>query len=1787
MASVFPQAMSVREFWDNIIMNRDCIEDVPSSRWNVEDYYDPDPTTPDKTYSKRGGFLPDIDFDPMEFGLPPNILEVTDVSQMLGLVVARDALNDAGYGNASAELRDKTGCVLGVGGGQKLIMGLNARLQYPVWRKALASSGIVGEDAEIIVKKIQAAYIRWEENSFPGLLGNVIAGRIANRLDLGGMNCVVDAACASSMGAMKLAISDLVEGRSDMMITGGVDTDNSIFMYMSFSKTPAFTPGTHPRPFDITSDGMMIGEGVGMIVLKRLEDAERDGDKIYAVIRGIGASSDGRYKSIYAPRGEGQEKALDRAYEDAGISPNTVGLIEAHGTGTAAGDMAETTTIVRFFNKHGDYQEHGKHVALGSVKSQIGHTKAAAGIAGLMKVALALHHKMLPPTTNVVTPNPKLGLDQSPLYVNTETRPWITDGKTPRRAGVSSFGFGGTNFHFVLEEYRGDHEKGYRLHKNAETILFHAPTPEALMAKLERHIARLEGDEADAQYLNMVQFSRDLNIPASDARLGFVAGDAKESLDLLRAAHKFMNTQVSAVEWQHPKGIFYRREAMTLTGKVVALFSGQGAQYVGMGRELAFNFPAVRQSFAHIDRLFHADKLSLVSDVVYPQAAFTDEAREAQAQMLQRTDYVQPSIGALSAGMFKMFKSAGFKPDFAAGHSFGELTALWASDVLSDDDYYALVKARGLAMAPPPDPTFNAGTMMAVTGDVAKVRGLVANATGVHIANINSPTQVVLAGKADDLDAVKPTLQANGFNVVPLSVSAAFHTPLVGHAQAPFAKAIAGATFKAPTVKVYSNASANPYPQDAGQIRQILSDHILNAVNFSQEIENIYNAGGYVFIEFGPRNILTNLVKDILGNKPHVAIALNGSRQKDSDRQFREALAQLRVLGLSLGAIDPYAQDPVVGESAGRKKGMQVKISGGAYISEKTRQNWTNTLNDGHRIAGGGTVEVIKEVVKEVIKEVPVEVRVEVPVPVNHGVGTVTVSNTNQPTSLEQALALFSEQQSAILKAHQHYLDNQSEYIRVFATLAGQHQAAVSNGISKESAESLAKSMDAFHHHQAETLRVHETYLHRQSEQTQALLTLMRGNGNGVAPTTISAPQPTATIPAPTPVMTPPPAPTPVEAPKPSVAPVVTAPVPQPVVVQAPPPVVVSTPAPTPVASGLSLELLSTSLLAIVSEKTGYPTEMLELGMDIEADLGIDSIKRVEILGAMRDQYPQLPQLKAEELGELRTLQQIVEFMGSRVGASSSPTSVSAPVMTTPAPTPVVAQTVAPVVTSTPAPQPIVTSAPTNNGGLSLELLSTALLAIVSEKTGYPTEMLELGMDIEADLGIDSIKRVEILGAMRDQYPQLPQLKAEELGELRTLEQIVEFMGSRVGAGSSPIATTPAPTPVVAQTPAPVVTSTPAPQPVVTSAPSNGGGLSLEVLSGTLLEIVSEKTGYPTEMLELGMDIEADLGIDSIKRVEILGAMRDQYPQLPQLKAEELGELRTLQQIVEFMGSRVNSGDTNGVSAGESAHALPKVDAPVAIVNGDGGVARPQLVISTPVARSAVYVRYLPPPDELEIALPNGAIALVTDDGTSLTTEVVKGIQARGWRVVVLNLPADMVKSEATLPAGVPRYALSDATETRLEETLKAIQGEHGTVGVFIHLNPPASAFNVNGNPFLDPEKGVIKHIFLMAKHLKKSLTDTAENGYGAFVTVARLDGALGANGTFNAVIEGGLFGLTKSLNLEWTKVFCRALDVADGLSAETASHAILRELSDPNRLVVEVGIGTDGRVTLVAPELS
>ncbi len=1619
MGSVFPQAHDLREYWHNIVNAVDCITDVPDSHWRIEDYYDPNPAAPDKTYSKRGGFLPYVDFDPMAFGLPPNILEVTDVSQMLGLVVAKMALSDAGYLNAAQDVRDRTGIVLGVGGGQKLIVPLSSRLQYPVWKRALLSSGISESDADHIIEKIKSAYVPWEENSFPGMLGNVIAGRIANRFDLGGINCVTDAACASSLSALKLALSELLEGRADMMITGGVDTDNSIVMYMNFSKTPAFTPGDIPRPFDAESDGMMVGEGVGMLVLKRLEDAVRDNDRIYAVIKGIGASSDGRFKSIYAPRGEGQEKALQRAYEDAGFSPATVGLFEAHGTGTVAGDATEVTTAIRYLNAN---DERRQHIAIGSVKSQIGHTKAAAGAAGLIKASLALHHKVLPPTLNVSTPNPKYNITDSAFYINTSARPWVREGDTPRRAGVSAFGFGGTNFHVVLEEYSPDHQNAYRIDQSAQAIIFQAPTPTAIQQQVNQAIEDLRSEDGPMAFHKLIAASHEAHIPASYARLGFVADSIADALAHLNAAAKLLQSHHDADEWHHPRGIFYRRSSLQLKGRVVALFSGQGAQYLNMGRELTLNFPELRHSFQALDARMVRDGQPRLSDVVYPIPAFDDATRHSQEEAIQSTAYAQPAIGAISAGLYRLMTRAGFTADFTAGHSFGELSALWAAGVLEDDDYFELVKARGAAMAPPADPLFDAGTMIAVTGGVEAIKQQVEHLDGVQVANHNSSEQVVLAGGQVAVKNAANVLTQQGYRVVPLSVSAAFHTPLVGHAQKPFAEKLQQVTFHLPQVPVYSNATAHPYPVDPAQMREMLAAHILNPVLFKDEIENLYSAGGYLFVEFGPRSVLTNLVKDILGDRPHIALSLNASRQKDSDRQFREAVVQLQVLGLDLRAVDPYFQVPAAPE--GGKPRMKVKINGAAFISPKTRDAHEALLNDGHQVAGG--TQIVEKVVEvEKIVEKPIERIVEVPSATEAPVHANNGSAHDPLSAIESTLNALRAHQEEVQRAQEQHQDSQAEYYRIFFELTRQQQSITDPQV----AATVSQQMMRFHDHHAETLRLHEVYLREQSIHSQALLNLLR------------------------------------------------------------------------------------------------------------------------------EQYASL----GDNLGKNGVSAPAVPV------ASTIPVPVAAAPTPAPPPVPVAA---APAAKSAPMPTPVVlTSAPAPAADGFVAQLSTAMLDIVADKTGYPADMLDLDMDMEADLGIDSIKRVEILGAMRDAFPQLPQFSPDELAELRTLGDIVTYMQQHAGASHSPAPAAPAAAP--AEPVSNGVAITPAPAPAAPPAPAADGFVAQ--LSTAMLDIVADKTGYPADMLDLDMDMEADLGIDSIKRVEILGAMRDAFPQLPQFSPDELAELRTLGDIVTYM--QQHAGGSTTASNGAEGGAHPFVDAAIPAASSRVNPAE------YGIERRIPQLHTLPRPDHLVFEAV-GDVALLTDDGAGFASALADVLTARGWRVVVLSVPADLAATTPSFSPNVQHVQLPDVSESALQAAISQAATQ-GPISAFAHLHP---ALSPTGNGFGAADKTLLSLAFLAAKHLKTHLADGPHQARPAFVTLNRVDGKLGTQSAASAgVIGGGLFGLVKTLRLEWAgQVFCRALDIAPALTPDQAAALTLAELHDPDQLISEVGLDGHSRVTLV-----
>ncbi|MCM2265793.1 MAG: acyltransferase domain-containing protein, partial [Desulfuromonadales bacterium] len=729
---LFPRAEDSTSYWTAVREGIDAISDIPASHWRVQDYYKQDPKSPDMTYGHRGGFLADVPFNPMEYNIPPATLEAIDSSQLLGLVVAGQALKDAGYGADRAYDRDRVSVILGVTGTLELVIPLGARLGHPRWRTALKDAGVDDATAEDVVQRISDSYVSWQENSFPGLLGNVVAGRISKQFDLGGTNCVVDAACASSLSALHLASLELATGKSDMVVTGGIDTFNDIFMYMCFSKTPALSPTGDAKPFDASGDGTILGEGLGIVVIKRLADAERDGDRIYAVIRGIGSSSDGKGEAIYTPSASGQKKAIRDAYQRSGVTPDSIGLLEAHGTGTKVGDAVEVSALRDIYGEADQ-----PWCALGSVKSQIGHTKAAAGSAGLIKAALALHHKVIPPTIKVKQPLREVSEGRSPFYLTTRKRPWLSRNGHPRRAAVSALGFGGSNFHVVLEEYApaaaaADWDGAVQL------LPFSAPDA----VTLEKAIAEVAERNDWREIRSMAATLRATFDPSAPCRLALVVEQGKTLLKSLCTNTLTMLRKQPDFAWNTPDGAWYAVGAVS--GRVGMLFPGQGAQYTGMLRDLACAFPQILESLETADQGFVAAGGARLSDLIYPPTAFSDEDRDAQEAALRATDAAQPAIGAISLGALRVLESFGLAPDAAAGHSYGELTALCAAKRLDDASFHALSRLRGQLMAAGAG---DKGSMLAVSAPMAAVQQLLADEKlDLVIANRNAPSQAVLSG---------------------------------------------------------------------------------------------------------------------------------------------------------------------------------------------------------------------------------------------------------------------------------------------------------------------------------------------------------------------------------------------------------------------------------------------------------------------------------------------------------------------------------------------------------------------------------------------------------------------------------------------------------------------------------------------------------------------------------------------------------------------------------------------------------------------------------------------------------------------------------------------------------------------------------------------------------------------------------------------------------------------------------------------------------------------------------
>ncbi|MGW6685074.1 beta-ketoacyl synthase N-terminal-like domain-containing protein [Streptomyces sp. NPDC054961] len=835
MGAVFPGAADLASYRRNLLAGTDCIGDVPPGRWDPEVYYDPDgatgPVAGDRFYCRRGGFVDGLAaFDPTRFGIMPATVEGAEPDQMLALHATAEAIADAGGEDRLPADRSRIGVVLGRGG----FMGVaTARLDQRV-RTAHQLVQTLREVApELGERRIAAVREAFQDALGPerpdasiGLVPSFTAARTANRLDFRGPAYTLDAACASSLLAVDQAVGLLAGGRCDAVVAGAVHHCHIATLWSVFTQLRALSPSERIRPFDRRADGTLLSEGTGVVLLKRLADAERDGDRIYAVIRGTGVAGDGRAASLMSPLVAGQVRALERAWREAGLdprAPGALGLLEAHGTGTPVGDAAELDTLAQVFGP-GEGNGPGDGIGFGSVKSMLGHTMQASGMAGLIKAALAVHEGVLPPTLHLEEPHPDLA--RTRMRPVTVARPWErgTPG-VPRRAGVNAFGFGGINAHVVLEEAPG---------------AVHRPAPGRRFLPLGRSAAPVEAAGREDVLLMGAQNVAELSVRLA-AGSPVSGGDGPCRL---------------AVVGPTP-------QRLALAAKVVArggAWRGRGEVWFApepLGGRTAFLFPGLEPEFApELDEV--ADLLGL------------ERPRLGRGDAL-----LERALDALATGRFyaRVLPELGLEADVLAGHSLGEWAAMVAAGLYPQDAADAFLDSLRPGSLKVPDLVY-----AALGCGAERARAALGGLDQVVVSHDNCPHQSVICGAPAQVAAVVERLRSEGVLGQELPFRSGFHTPMwepyLGQVRAAFGRL----PLRPGALPIWSATTCSPFPAAPDDVRALVVRHLLEPVRFRELTLGLYeDAGVRSFVTLGPGS-LPGFVEDTLRDRPHLSVSAASSR---------------------------------------------------------------------------------------------------------------------------------------------------------------------------------------------------------------------------------------------------------------------------------------------------------------------------------------------------------------------------------------------------------------------------------------------------------------------------------------------------------------------------------------------------------------------------------------------------------------------------------------------------------------------------------------------------------------------------------------------------------------------------------------------------------------------------------------------------------------------------------------------------------------------------------------------
>ncbi|MBX3611472.1 MAG: SDR family NAD(P)-dependent oxidoreductase [Hydrogenophaga sp.] len=845
----FPGGADTPEgFWEQLRDGVDAITEVPAQRWAINDYFDPDPDAAGRMNTRWGGFVGDVDgFDPHFFGISPREARSMDPQQRLLLEVTWRALEHAGIAADRIE-GSRTGVFVGMSAGDYFQM--------------LRDGGAEHFDAY----------------TASGIAHSIASGRLSYVLGARGPSLSIDTACSSSLVAIHEAVQSLRRGECDAALAGGVNLILTPDVSVALSRAHMMAPDGRCKAFDARADGFVRSEGCAVLVLKRLADAKADGDRIVALIRGSAINQDGRSNGLTAPNGPSQEAVLRDALADAGVQPAQVGFVEAHGTGTSLGDPIEVQALARVLGE-GRAAQHP--LLIGSVKANVGHMEAAAGVGGVVKLAMALRHGQVPGQLHLSSLNPYIPWDELAVRVPTALSPWPEVSTGPRIGGVSSFGFSGTNVHLVLEEAPepAPFEPADGADRTQHLLALSARSDVALRA-----LASVHADALDGTSLADLAFSAHTGRAHFPHRLTVVAASAHDAAQALRAHAAGTDAPGAVAAVAGPRA-----------PRVAFLFTGQGAQYVGMSRGLYETEPVFRRELdrcaAWLDTRLSRPLLPVLFGL-QPDAA---------ADALDDTAFTQPALFALEYALARLWMSWGVRPSMVMGHSVGEYVAACIADVLTLEEALLLISERGRLMGQLP----RNGAMLSIAADEARVQGLIAGLSdALSIAAVNGPHSVVISGLASAVEAVELQCRADGLETTRLKVSHAFHSPLMEPMLAEFAQVVSTVQLRSPRIALISNLNGRPA---AAEITQpaYWCEHVRAAVRFAPAVQAMVEAGVGAFLEIGPHPVLVGMGQDCVPQGEGTWLA-SLRRGRDDTEQMLGSLACLYGLGV---AIDWVAFD--------------------------------------------------------------------------------------------------------------------------------------------------------------------------------------------------------------------------------------------------------------------------------------------------------------------------------------------------------------------------------------------------------------------------------------------------------------------------------------------------------------------------------------------------------------------------------------------------------------------------------------------------------------------------------------------------------------------------------------------------------------------------------------------------------------------------------------------------------------------------------------------------------------